>query len=119
MQSSLSGRLDDVGPALADCSLFALPTYYREGLPRTILEAMATGRPVVTTDIPGCRETVQAPDNGRIVPPRDAAALADAILDLMSDQQRLASMAASSRARAESIFDSAANAATVARFMHA
>lgn len=113
------GRLNDVGPALADCSLFALPTYYREGLPRTILEAMATGRPVVTTDIPGCRDTVEARKNGQVVPPRDARALADAILDLMSDHQRLASMAASSRARAESMFDSTANAASVARFMHA
>ncbi|MDZ7616048.1 MAG: glycosyltransferase, partial [Patescibacteria group bacterium] len=52
------GQLQDVRPAYADCSVFILPSYYREGTPQVNLEAMATGRPIITTDAPGCRETV-------------------------------------------------------------
>ncbi len=52
------GQLSDVRPAYRDSSVFVLPSYYREGIPRTILEAMAIGRPIITTDAPGCRETV-------------------------------------------------------------
>ena len=64
------GRLDDVRPAIADCSVYVLPSY-REGTPRTVLEAMAMGRPVITTDAPGCRETVVDGDNGFLVPVKD------------------------------------------------
>lgn len=73
-----AGRLDDVRPALAGAGVYVLPSY-REGTPRTVLEAMATGRAVVTTDAPGCRETVREGVNGLLVPPRDAGALAAAI----------------------------------------
>src|SRR5690554_1029195 len=62
------GRLSDVRPALANAHVFVLPTYYREGVPRTILEAMAMGRPIITTDAPGCRETVVEGENGFLVP---------------------------------------------------
>lgn len=72
------GRLDDVRPAIAASSVYVLPSY-REGTPRTVLEAMAMGRPVVTTDAPGCRETVRDGTNGYLVPVRDAAALAQAL----------------------------------------
>ena len=51
------GWLEDVRSAIADCSVYVLPSY-REGTPRTVLEAMAMGRPIITTDAPGCRETV-------------------------------------------------------------
>lgn len=94
----------DVRPYLADCSVFVLPSYYREGLPRTILEAMATGRPVITTDQPGCRDPIEEGRNGFIVPPRDARALADAMLKLAREPQLVASMAARSRELAETVY---------------
>ena len=53
------GFIDDVHSLYRDCHVYVLPSYYREGTPRTILEAMATGRAVITTDEPGCRETVR------------------------------------------------------------
>jgi glycosyltransferase involved in cell wall biosynthesis len=61
------GRLADVRPAIADCTVYVLPSY-REGTPRTVLEAMAMGRPIITADAPGCRETVVDGDNGFLVP---------------------------------------------------
>ncbi|RUR28305.1 glycosyltransferase family 1 protein [Vreelandella andesensis] len=69
------GWLDDVRPAIADCSVYVLPSYYREGTPRSVLEAMAMGRAVITTDAPGCRETVVEGDNGYLIPVKDVDAL--------------------------------------------
>ena len=60
------GKLSDVRPAIAASSVYVLPSY-REGTPRTVLEAMAMGRAVITTDAPGCRETVVDGDNGFLV----------------------------------------------------
>lgn len=68
------GRLADVRPALAGASVYVLPSY-REGTPRTVLEAMATGRAVITTDAPGCRGTVADGRNGFLVPVGDSEAL--------------------------------------------
>jgi glycosyltransferase involved in cell wall biosynthesis len=59
------GELKDVRPAIADCSVYVLPSY-REGTPRTVLEAMSMGRPIITTDAPGCRETVKAYNAKRV-----------------------------------------------------
>ncbi|MBK5965874.1 hypothetical protein CCR95_17770 [Thiocystis minor] len=73
------GELDDVRPAFAAARVYVLPSFYREGTPRTILEAMAMGRPIVTTDAPGCRETVIDGVNGFLVPVRDDAALETAL----------------------------------------
>jgi glycosyltransferase involved in cell wall biosynthesis len=53
------GRLEDVRPAIAQSRIYVLPSFYREGIPRTVLEAMSMGRPVITTDAPGCRETIE------------------------------------------------------------
>jgi len=72
----IHGETDDVRPFIADASVFVLPTYYREGVPRTILEAMAMGRAIITTDTPGCRDTVIEGVNGFLVPPKDSEALA-------------------------------------------
>ena len=72
------GEAQDVRPHLAAATVYVLPSY-REGIPRTVLEAMATGRAVVTTDAPGCRDTVVPGENGFLVPPRDATALAEAL----------------------------------------
>lgn len=69
------GASDDVRPHLANCRVFVLPSY-REGTPRSVLEAMATGRPILTTNVPGCRETVIDGVNGFLVPVRDHEALA-------------------------------------------
>jgi glycosyltransferase involved in cell wall biosynthesis len=68
------GKLADVRPAVAESSVYVLPSY-REGTPRTVLEAMATGRAVITTDAPGCRGTVVEGENGFLVPVEDSDAL--------------------------------------------
>jgi glycosyltransferase involved in cell wall biosynthesis len=73
------GWLDDVRPAIAASSVYVLPSYYPEGTPRSVLEAMAMGRPIVTADAPGCRETVQDGVNGYLVPVRDVPALVGAL----------------------------------------
>jgi glycosyltransferase involved in cell wall biosynthesis len=98
------GRLADVRPAIADCSVYVLPSY-REGTPRSVLEAMAMGRAIITTDAPGCRETVSGGINGFLVPPRDANALHDAMVRFLNDPGLAASMGAESRKIAESKYD--------------
>lgn len=99
------GSAADVRPHLARCHVFVLPSY-REGTPRSVLEALAVGRPVITTDAPGCRETVVPGDNGMLVAPRQATPLAHAMIALAQlPRAELARMAASSRALAEARFD--------------
>ncbi|MED3689588.1 glycosyltransferase family 4 protein [Peribacillus butanolivorans] len=71
------GETKDVVPYLKKTKVFVLPTYYREGLPRTILEAMAMARPIVTTDWPGCRDAVIDGYNGLLVQPQDSKGLAE------------------------------------------
>lgn len=80
------GPLSDVRAALADSSVYVLPSY-REGMPRTVLEAMASGRPVVTTDVPGCRQSIVEGESGLLVPPRDSGALASAMARLAQDSE--------------------------------
>jgi glycosyltransferase involved in cell wall biosynthesis len=99
-----AGRLDDVRPILAQASVFVLPSY-REGTPRTVLEAMAMGRAIITTDAPGCRETVTHGVNGLLVPIKDADALAATMSTLVEDAPMLARMAAASRRIAEDKYD--------------
>ncbi|WP_216320878.1 glycosyltransferase family 4 protein [Deinococcus aestuarii] len=79
------GEAADVRPHLAGCHVFVLPSAYGEGVPRTVLEAMATGRAIITSDTPGCRETVVEGVNGFLVPPGDAAALAGAMARFLED----------------------------------
>jgi len=98
------GETDDVRPYLAAATMLALPSY-REGTPRSVLEALATGRPIVATDVPGCRETVVHGENGYLVPPFEAAPLADAIVRTLADPAELERMARASRALAESKYD--------------
>lgn len=92
------GHVADPRQAFADCHVFILPSYYREGVPRTNLEALATGRAIITCDTPGCRETVRDGMNGVMVPPRDPAALAEAMLALVRDPVRIRAMGAAGRA---------------------
>ncbi len=98
------GKLSDVRPAIADCSVYVLPSY-REGTPRTVLEAMAMGRAVITTDAPGCRETVVDGDNGFLVPVKDVNALADAMMKMIDTPGLAASMGERSRRIAEAKYD--------------
>ncbi len=98
------GRLQDVRPAIAQCSVFVLPSY-REGTPRSTLEAMAMGRPVITTDVPGCRETVVDGDNGFLVPVRSKGALFLAMKRFIDDPELLIKMGQRSRAIAEAKYD--------------
>ena len=99
------GPQDDVRPHLESCHVFVLPSYDGEGLPRTILEAMAIGRPIITTDTRGCRETVDERVNGCLVPPRDARALADAMTTFIAHTDLLPAMARASRQKAVRRFD--------------
>jgi glycosyltransferase involved in cell wall biosynthesis len=99
------GRLDDVRPAIAACSVYVLPSYYGEGIPRSVLEAMAMGRAIVTTDAPGCRETVQEGINGYLVPVRDALALAQALETLVAEPNLVAAMGGESRRIAVETYD--------------
>lgn len=98
------GRLSDVRPAIKDCSVYVLPSY-REGTPRTVLEAMAMGRAVITTDAPGCRETVVDGDNGFLIPVKDADALAQAMLRFIEQPELIAQMGERSRVIAEEKYD--------------
>ena len=99
-----AGRLHDVRPAIAACSVYVLPSY-REGTPRTNLEAMAMGRAIITTDAPGCRETVVDGDNGFLVPVKSADALAQAMLRFVQDPGLAARMGLRSRQLAEEKYD--------------
>lgn len=98
------GRLDDVRPAIANCSVYVLPSY-REGTPRTVLEAMAMGRPVITTDAPGCRETVVNGDNGYLVPVRSIDELVSAMQRFIDDPGLTSRMGGRARQIAEEKYD--------------
>ena len=107
-----AGRVDDPRAELAASSVFVLPSY-REGTPKSALEALATGRPIVTTHVPGCRETVDHGVNGLLVPPRDARALASACLELVQNPACIAAMATASRHKAEQFDVRRVNAAII------
>ncbi len=99
------GVTRDVRPFLRDCTVFVLPTYYREGIPRAILEAMATGRPIITTDTPGCRETVIEGENGFLIPPRDSQRLLEVMTMFATEPQLAIGMGKRSRQLAVDLFD--------------
>jgi glycosyltransferase involved in cell wall biosynthesis len=111
------GFLPDVRASLEDTDVYVLPSY-REGLSRTTCEAMAMGRPIVTTDAPGCRQTVVEGVNGYLVPVGDAAALAAAMAHFLSDPSLVERMGADSRRLAEERYDmDTVNAALVERML--
>lgn len=93
-----------VRPWLAQASVFVLPSY-REGVPRSTQEAMAMGRPVITTDVPGCRETVEDGVNGYLVRVRDVDDLTQAMLRFVRAPDLIGTMGAASRRMAEARFD--------------
>lgn len=105
------GSLDDVRPALDACHVFVYPSH-REGMPPAVLEALARGRPVITTNVPGCKETVDERVNGCLVPPSDPVALAAAMETFLKRPDLIPHLARASRAKAERRFDArAVNAA--------
>ena len=94
-----------VAPWLVQASVFVLPSFYREGVPLSTQEAMAMARPVITTDAPGCRETVVDGVNGFLVPPRNAQALAQKMCVFIEQPELIASMGQASRRLAQERFD--------------
>ena len=94
------GEQADVRPYLNQCSVYVLPSYH-EGTPKTVLEAMASGRAIITTDAPGCRETVTEGMNGYLVPVKNANALAEKMLYLANNHELAARMGNESRTVAE------------------
>ena len=85
------GGVKDVRPWIAKCSVFVLPSY-REGTPRSVLEAMSMGRPIITSDAPGCRETVEEGVNGFLVAPRTVEPLAAVMRRFMAQPELIAEM---------------------------
>lgn len=100
----LFGWRDDVARVLAQAHIVCLPSQGGEGIPKSLLEAAACGRPIVTTDVPGCRDVVRHGDNGLLVPARQIAALAAALERLIADSELRQAMGAAGRERAVAEF---------------
>ena len=98
------GPTEDVRPYIAECSVYVLPSY-REGTPRSVLEAMSMGRPIITTDAPGCRETVVDGVNGFLVPVRDSEKLAKTMEKFIHNIGLIKELGAKSREIAEQRYD--------------
>lgn len=98
------GALLDVRPIITSSHVYVLPSY-REGTPRTVLEAMAMGRPIVTTNAPGCRQTVVEGENGFLVAVKDAESLAESMERFLYEPELIDRMGVKSRNRCEEIFD--------------
>ena len=90
------GKLSDVRPAIAASSVYVLPSY-REGTPRTVLEAMSMGRAIITTDAPGCRETVVHGENGYLVEVKSVQSLVDAMKKFLEQPELVLQMGKRSR----------------------
>jgi glycosyltransferase involved in cell wall biosynthesis len=95
---------DDVRPVLADCHVFVYPSHV-EGMPPAVLEALATGRPVITTDTPGCRETIDEKVSGCLVPAGDPEALVEAMQSFLKRPDLIPSLSRAARLKAERRFD--------------
>lgn len=102
--ADLLGECEDVAALYAQAHIVVLPSY-REGLPKSLVEAAACGRAVVTTDVPGCRDAIVPNESGLLVPPRDAAALAEAVQRLAGDPALRQRMGEAGRRLAERDFD--------------
>jgi glycosyltransferase involved in cell wall biosynthesis len=98
------GYIDDVPQIWAKAHIAVLPSFYGEGVPKSLLEAASCGRPIVTTDMPGCREIVHDSVNGLLVPPRNVDALADAIAELIENPERRKKMGLQGRELVEREF---------------
>jgi glycosyltransferase involved in cell wall biosynthesis len=101
------GKVRDIAGLLASAHIACQPSSYREGLPKSALEAMAAGKPLVATDIPGCREAVVDGETGFLVPTRDAFALAEALQKLIESPELRQRFGAAGRKRVEENFSDA------------
>jgi glycosyltransferase involved in cell wall biosynthesis len=109
------GMVRDIAPLLQTMHVFVLPTWYREGVPHATLEALSTGRPIITTDSVGARECVRGGssstgngppgENGFLIPPRDVDATVRAMEFFLQHPDRIAPMGRNSRQLAEEVFD--------------
>lgn len=102
---TFTGNRQDIPELLGLLDIFTLPTFTHEGLPRSIVEAMSMGLPVVATDIRGCREAVVNGETGLIVPPQDSEKLAEALRKLLSNPDLRQAYGKASRHRVESEYD--------------
>jgi glycosyltransferase involved in cell wall biosynthesis len=98
------GWRDDMATVIAQSHIVCLPSYYGEGMPRILVEAAASGRPVIGTDFSGCREIIHHGQNGLVVPPHDVEALEGAIAQLIENAPLRAAMGTRSREIAASGF---------------
>ena len=97
------GHCEDIPGLLQNSHVVCLPTY-REGLPKTLLEASAAGRPMIASDIAGCREVVTEGVTGLLVPAREVEPLAQAMLELGQDAERRSRLGRAARDKAEAVF---------------
>ena len=99
------GPTNDVPAKLKECRFFVYPSYYPEGVPRCAIQAIATGRPIITCNTPGCKETAIDGVNGFIVPPKNEQALAKKMIWMIENPDKAEAMAKESRRLAEEKFD--------------
>jgi len=99
------GKSNNVAKAISELDIFVLPTYYREGVPRSILEALSCGMPIITTMQPGCRETVLERRNGFLIPPKEEEPLVEALKYFLDHPEDIEAMGNESRKLAENKFD--------------
>jgi len=97
------GHVDDVHEWINNSSVFVLPSY-REGIPLSTQEAMSVGRPIITTDVPGCRETVEDGINGFLIPPKNTEELAKRMIFFIENPEKIVSMGLKSREKAKKDF---------------
>tara|TARA_B110000977_G_scaffold40169_1_gene54040 strand:- start:2950 stop:4077 length:1128 start_codon:yes stop_codon:yes gene_type:complete len=101
---SYLGPLSDVRPAIEHADVFVLPSYH-EGMPRTVLEAMSIGKPIITTNVCGCKETVEEGLNGWLIPHQNSAILAEKMFWFIENKSRINEMGLHSRGLAVKYFD--------------
>lgn len=100
------GHVDNIAEWIAQCHVFVLPSYYREGVPRSTQEAMAIGRPIITTNVPGCKDTVVNNINGFLVPKWDPQSLAKRMQYFIDNPTDITLMGLESHRIAKEFFDS-------------
>jgi glycosyltransferase involved in cell wall biosynthesis len=99
------GWINNVQDFLSNCHVFVLPSFYREGVPRSILEALSIGMPIITTDSPGCKETVLKDKNGILIKPKSLNSLVEAMEYFIKNPSKIEEMGVNSRKYAEERFD--------------
>lgn len=99
------GRVDDVKNVISESTVFVYPSSYNEGIPRTILEALSIGRPIITTSYPGCRDTVSNNLNGIILKNKNITSLVEAMEKFIKNPELIEKMSLESRKLAEEVFD--------------